>query len=165
MPSKIASAGSSGSRTSTQNHTGTSATLRSESPLLKHVSGLSGSEREKTWGSETRLTSGGNTCTCHVEDAEFFWAHRTSLNSSRRFAAAQSANPRRKANFKTFLAGASESRVVRENNVAAVLADQPPIGGDGHRRKLVIDNAVWTMSFFLRHSRIRSFGEGMSKRI
>jgi len=39
-----------------------------------------------------------------------------------------------------------------ENNVATVLADQPPIGKDGHRRKLVIDNAVWTTSLFrLRH--------------
>jgi hypothetical protein len=50
-----------------------------------------------------------------------------------------------------------ESCVVQENNVVAVLTD-PAHGKDGHRRKLVIDNAVRTTSFFSLHSRTRSFG-------
>jgi hypothetical protein len=47
-------------------------------------------------------------------------------------------NPRsreERIDFQTFLARTAKRCVVRTNNLATVLADQPPIGKDGHPRK------------------------------
>ena len=52
--------------------------------------------------------------------------------------------------FKTLRARTPKSGIVRKNNVPAVLADQPPIGQDGHWREHAIDNAIGTAVFFLR---------------
>jgi hypothetical protein len=52
-------------------------------------------------------------------------------------------------NLQTFLARTSESRVVRENNVAALLANQPLVGKQSHRMEVAIDNAIGATSFVL----------------
>jgi hypothetical protein len=63
------------------------------------------------------------------------------------------ANPGREINFKTVRAGTSKGRIVQENDVTTVLADQPPVGQDGHWTELVVENAIGTTNFFWRHFR------------
>lgn len=73
-------------------------------------------------------------------------------------AAAQSADSWRKIDFQTLLARAFKRSVVRENNVAAIRTDQPPVGKDRHWMEFPSDDAIGTtFSFFLLHCRRRSF--------
>ena len=56
-------------------------------------------------------------------------------------------NPGRKSNLDTFRARTSEGRVIWEDNVAALLANQPPIRKDLHRKESVSADAVGTTNF------------------
>jgi hypothetical protein len=64
-----------------------------------------------------------------------------------------SAEPGRQSNLQALRAGTSESRVVRKNDVAAALADHPPVGKNGHWVERPGDDTVGTTRFFLRHCR------------
>jgi hypothetical protein len=48
--------------------------------------------------------------------------------------------------------GPPKSSIVRENNVTALFANPPPVGKDGHRMELIIDNTIRAADLFLRTS-------------
>jgi hypothetical protein len=64
----------------------------------------------------------------------------------------QSAKFGREIHFYALRARTPESLLVEENDVSALLADQSPVGQNGHSVELAFDNAIRTTHFFfLRH--------------
>ena len=75
------------------------------------------------------------------------------------FAATQSTKSRREIDFQALGARASESRVVRKNDVATVLTDQSLIGKGRHRGEFAGNDAIGaTIFFFLFHGRRSTLG-------
>jgi hypothetical protein len=57
------------------------------------------------------------------------------------------ANPRRRTNFQTLRARAPESHVVRENDVAAVFTNLPPVGKNLHHPESLPQHTIGTTGF------------------
>jgi hypothetical protein len=65
--------------------------------------------------------------------------------------------------FYALKARTPKSSIVGENEVTALFANHLPIGKDGHRMELVIDYAIWTTNFFLRHFRRHSLAQAVGR--